>query len=211
MFRDLLADYALKTNLQILSGTGASGQVLGLGAQTGVTAVTVTATTVAGFYSAIANAIQQIYATRFAAPNVIVMHPRRWAWLISQLDSNSRPLVVPSAQGPTNAVGTFGGLGLQQVVGTIQGLSVVTDPSIPTNGGTGTNEDRVFVLKTDDVVLYESGIKHPRAAGDPVRYADRASAGLRLPGLLGRSLRRPRTARIGASASSPRPSRRTDT
>lgn len=159
VMRDLLADYATKTNLQILNGSGASGQVLGLNAQTGVTAVTLTATTVAGLYSAIANAVQQIYATRYAAPNAIVMHPRRWAWLISQLDSNSRPLIVPNAQGPNNAVGTFAGLGVQQVVGTIQGLPVVTDPSIATNGGVGTNQDSVLILKTDDVVLYESGIK----------------------------------------------------
>lgn len=159
VFRDLLADYALKTNAQILGGSGLGGQVLGLGAQTGVTAVTVTATTVAGLYSAIANATQQIYATRFGAPNVIVMHPRRWAWLISQLDASNRPLVVPAAQGPNNAMGTFAGVGTQQVVGSIQGLNVITDPSVPTNGGVGVNEDRVFILKTDDVVLYESGIR----------------------------------------------------
>ena len=159
VFRDLLADYALKTNLQILNGSGASGQVTGLNTQSGVTAVTVTATTVAGIYSGIANAVQQIYSTRFAAPTVIVMHPRRWAWLVSQLDSSSRPLVVPAAQGPNNAIGTFGPLGVQQVVGSIQGLPVVTDPSIPTNQGAGTNQDTILVLKADDVVLYESGIR----------------------------------------------------
>lgn len=159
VFRDLLADYATKVNAQVLGGTGAAGQVLGLGAQTGVAAVTVTATTVAGLYSAIANATQQIYATRFSAPNVIVMHPRRWAWLVSQLDSSSRPLVVPAAQGPNNAIGTFAGVVTQQVVGSIQGLAVVTDPSVPTNLGVGLNEDRIFILKTDDIVLYESGVK----------------------------------------------------
>jgi HK97 family phage major capsid protein len=159
VFRDLLADYATKANVQILTGTGASGQVTGLQTQAGATAVTVTATTVAGLYSAIANATQLIYTTRYAAPNVIVMHPRRWAWLVSQLDSTSRPLVVPSAQGPNNAVGTFGGVTTQAVVGTIQGLPVVTDPSIPTNQGAGTNQDMVLILKTDDVVLYESGVR----------------------------------------------------
>jgi HK97 family phage major capsid protein len=159
VFRDLLADYATKTNLQVLNGTGSTGQVTGLVTQAGVTAVTLTATTVQGLYSAVANAVQQIYATRYAAPNVIVMHPRRWAWLISQLDANSRPLVVPNAQGPQNAIGTFGDLGVQQVVGTIQGLAVVTDPSIPTNTGAGTNQDTIYILKTDDVVFYESGIR----------------------------------------------------
>jgi HK97 family phage major capsid protein len=159
IFRDLMADYATKVNLQVLAGTGAAGQVTGLMTQAGATAVTVTATTVAGLYSAVANATSQIYSTRYGAPNVVVMHPRRWAWLVSQLDGNSRPLVVPAAQGPNNSVATFGGLGVQQVVGSIQGLPVVTDPSIPTNRGAGTNEDVVIVMKTDDVVLYESGIR----------------------------------------------------
>jgi HK97 family phage major capsid protein len=159
VFRDLLADYATKTNLQILSGSGAAGQVMGLNTQTGATAVTITATTVAGLYSAIANSTSQIYAARYAAPDVIVMHPRRWAWLVSQLDANTRPLVVPAAQGPNNAIGTFGGLGVQQVVGSMQGLPVVTDPSIPTNQGAGTNQDMILVMKSDDVVLYESGIR----------------------------------------------------
>jgi HK97 family phage major capsid protein len=161
VFRDLLADYALKTNLQILTGTGAAGQVTGLGSQAGVTAVPVTGTTVAALYGAIADATQRIYATRFAAPNVIVMHPRRWAALVAATDTAGRPLVVPNAQGPNNAIGTFNGPGVQQVVGTIQGLSVVTDPSIPTNvtSGAATNTDVIYLLRTDDVVLYESGIK----------------------------------------------------
>jgi HK97 family phage major capsid protein len=159
VFRDLLADYATKTNLQILGGSGNAGQVLGLGAQTGVTAVTVTGTTVAALYSAIANATQQIYSSRFQAPNVIVMHPRRWAFLVSSLDTQNRPLVVPAAQGPNNAIGTFAGVGTQQVVGSIQGLPVVTDPSLPTNLGAGTNQDPIYLLRTDDLVLYESGIR----------------------------------------------------
>jgi HK97 family phage major capsid protein len=159
VFRDLLADYAVKTNLQVLTGSGAAGQVLGLGAQTGVTAVTLTLTTVAGFYKAIANAVSQIHTSRFQSPNVIVMHPRRWAWLLSELDTTNRPLVVPQAQGPNNAVGTQNGVGTQQVVGTIQGLSVVTDPSIPINTGAGTNQDIVYILRTDDLVLYESPIR----------------------------------------------------
>jgi HK97 family phage major capsid protein len=159
VFRDLLADYATKTNLQVLNGTGTTGQVTGLFTQTGTTNVTVTATTVAGIYSGIANAVSQIHTTRFGSPNVVVMHPRRWAWLISQLDASNRPLVVPNANGPQNALATFNGVTQQAVVGTIQGLPVVTDPSIPTNQGAGTNQDAIIVMKSDDVVLYESNIR----------------------------------------------------
>jgi hypothetical protein len=38
--------------------------------------------------------------------DVIVMHPRRWAWLLAATDSTNRPLVVPNAQGPMNAIGS---------------------------------------------------------------------------------------------------------
>jgi hypothetical protein len=36
---------------------------------------------------------------------------------------------------------------------------VVTDPSMPTNLGAGTNEDVVHVLRASDILLYESGIR----------------------------------------------------
>ena len=47
----------------------------------------------------------------------------------------------------------------QQVVGSIQGLPVVTDPNIETNLGAGGDEDPVYVLRASDVVLWESGIR----------------------------------------------------
>ncbi len=159
VFRDLVADYNRRLNLQVLTGSGTAGNVLGLGAQTGVTAVTITGTSVDALYKAVANATQQVYAVRFDAPNVIIMHPRRWAALVAATDASGRPLVVPTPQGPSNSIGSFNGPGVQRVVGDMQGLAVVTDPSIPTNLGTGANEDVVYLLRTDDIVLYESGIR----------------------------------------------------
>jgi hypothetical protein len=41
----------------------------------------------------------------------------------------------------------------------MMGLPVVLDPSIPTNLGGGTNEDRIFVLRPDDLLFYESSIR----------------------------------------------------
>ncbi|OBG70289.1 DNA primase [Mycobacterium sp. E3305] len=38
-------------------------------------------------------------------------------------------------------------------------MPVVTDPNIPTNLGTGANEDPVYVLRASDIVLWESGIR----------------------------------------------------
>ncbi|MEU4168871.1 phage major capsid protein [Streptomyces sp. NPDC026665] len=161
IFRDLVADYATKTDLQVISGSGSSGQVTGVRATSGITTITYTdaTPTVAKLYSKIADAVQRVHTLRFMAPTAIVMHPRRWASLLAASDSNGRPLVVPDAGNPQNAVATLGVVGSQQVVGQMHGLPVITDPSMPTNLGAGTNEDVVHVIRASDILLYESGIR----------------------------------------------------
>jgi HK97 family phage major capsid protein len=143
----------------VLEGTGTNGQVLGVANTPNITAIAVSSVDIPGFYKAVANAIQTIHTTRFLPPEVIVMHPRRWGWLLSLLDPNQRPLILPAANSPFNAAGILGAVDSQQVVGQFQGLPVVTDPNIPTNLGAGTNEDPVYVLRASDIVLWESGIR----------------------------------------------------
>ena len=161
IFRDLVADYATKVDLQVISGSGSSGQVTGVRSTSGITTVTYTdaTPTVSKLYSKIADAVQRVHTLRFMAPTVIVMHPRRWAYLMAASDSNGRPLVVPEAGNPQNAVATLGAVASQQVVGQMHGLPVVTDPNMPTNLGASTTEDVIHVLRASDVLLYESGIR----------------------------------------------------
>jgi HK97 family phage major capsid protein len=161
IFRDLVADYATKVDLQVISGSGSAGQVTGVRGTSGITTITYTdaTPTVAKLYSKIADAVQRVHTLRFMSPTVIVMHPRRWAYLLAASDGNGRPLVVPDAGNPQNAVATLGTVGSEQVVGQMHGLPVVTDPSMPTNLGAGTNEDVVHVLRASDILLYESGIR----------------------------------------------------
>ena len=45
----------------------------------------------------------------------------------------------------------------QGLVGTMQGLPVLTDPNIVTNLGAATNQDQVYVVRKEDHPLYESG------------------------------------------------------
>lgn len=160
IFRDLMADYATKLNVQVLSGTNANGQVQGTLGTTGVNAITYTdaTPTVGELYAKLADAVQQIHTGRFLAPSVIVMHPRRWGWFLAALDTSNRPLVVPNAYNPTNAMGTLEAVESQQVVGSIMGLPVVTDPSIPITVGAGT-EDQIVVMRASDLVLWESSIR----------------------------------------------------
>jgi hypothetical protein len=90
------------------------------------------------------------------------MHPRRWGWLLSQLDTVGRPLFVPNAQFPMNAAGIETAVASQQVVGTVQGLPIVTDPLISVTNGPFTpsgNEDLIIVMRASDAVLFESGIR----------------------------------------------------
>jgi HK97 family phage major capsid protein len=159
VFRDLIADYATQLDKQCLYGSGTNGQVLGVQLTPNIGTIAVSTVDIQGVYSAIANAIQQIHSTRFQPPEVVAMHPRRWGWFLALLDGQQRPLFLPDANRPYNAAGVLEEVASQQVVGSIQGLPVVTDPNIETNLGTGGDEDPVYVLRASDVVLWESGIK----------------------------------------------------
>lgn len=159
IFRDLLADYATKTDVQVLNGSNAGNQVKGLLQTSGTKTAAVSAVTGMGVYSAVANVVQQVHTSRFASPQCLVMHPRRWAWLQVQVDANGRPLVLPRAANPMNTPGHVDVLAPQGAVGDMMGLPVILDPSIPINLGAGTNEDRIFVLRPSDLLFYESSIR----------------------------------------------------
>lgn len=160
IFRDLIADYATKLDLQVISGSNGSGQVQGVRGTSGIQTVTATSGSdnVSILYSKIADAVQRVHTQRYMAPTVIVMHPRRWAFFLAAVDGQKRPLVVPSGPG-VNALATLGAVAAEQVVGNMHGLPVVTDPNLPTTLGTGTNEDVIHVLRASDLLLFESGIR----------------------------------------------------
>lgn len=162
VFSDLIADYATKLDLQVIDGSGASGQVLGIRTTTGIETVAADTATVKSVYAKIADAVQRVHTLRFMAPTVIVMHPRRWAWFLAAFDTTDRPLVVPSGPGQ-NQIATFGAVASEQVVGQMHGLPVVTDPNLPTDGTvTGTppdNADSILVLRASDLWLFESSIR----------------------------------------------------
>ncbi|MFC9966329.1 phage major capsid protein [Nocardia ignorata] len=159
IFRDLVGDYANKVNGQVIGGSGSAGQVTGIRATAGIETIAQTGTAAVDLYKKVADGIQRVHTLRFRAPEVIVMHPRRWAFMLAAVDTNGRPLVLPAAGNPQNAMATLGVVGSEQIVGSMHGLPVVTDPSIPTNLGAGTNEDVVLIMRASDILLYESGIR----------------------------------------------------
>ncbi|MEY9873628.1 HK97 family phage major capsid protein [Streptacidiphilus sp. MAP12-33] len=161
---DLAADYAVKLNTQVLSGTGAGGTLNGILAMAGSNVITWTQATPAlsgkgGLYSILASAIAAIHSARYAAPDAIIMHPRRWAWIIAQADANNRPLVVPTANGSFAAMGVSTEVIAQGSAGTLLGLPVFLDATIPTNLGTSSTEDRIVLVRRDDLLTFEGNAK----------------------------------------------------
>lgn len=118
--------------------------------------------TVAELYPKLLDAVQRIQTTFFAGPNVIIMHPRRLAFILAAVDSTNRPLAVPTPNGPMNAFATGTGAAVYGNSGySIAGLPVVTDASVITNNGAGANEDLIYIGNTQELHLWEEGTGEP--------------------------------------------------
>jgi HK97 family phage major capsid protein len=159
IFEDLRAAYDAELDRQVLNGTGSDGQLLGLLNVDSINAVTYTdaSPTAAELYPKFVDAVQRIASNRFQPAQAVILHPRRWAFLVAALDGQNRPLVTPVA--PYNGTAAFGELGLNGVVGSIFGLPIIADANIPTNLGAGTNEDVIAVVRTDDHLLLEGALR----------------------------------------------------
>lgn len=163
LLADLAADYAAKVDLFVLNNNATNKK--GLLQESGTNAVTYTSAspTVALLWSKLADAIQQVTSNRFLPPDTIVMHPRRWAYLLAATDTAGRPIIGVDNGATFNSLGTSTGVASANgVVGRIAGLDVVVDPQVPTNLGAGTNQDPIIVFRAADSILWE-GAPHAEA------------------------------------------------
>ena len=167
VFGDLMKDYALQLNTAVTgNGDGTSGTLKGfinLGADTtnGIptTWTEATPSAVTGL-ATIAKAISKVVTNRFQAVEAIVMHPSMWYWFASSTDGASRPLIVPTGAGPFNANGVVTSPGAPAgLVGTIHGVPVYVDATLPKTYGSATNQSPILVGKFSDSYLFESGVK----------------------------------------------------
>lgn len=152
IFADLSADYNMQVSAQLMLGSGFP-QLNGL-YPTGVLGASVGASTtgfvtqatglttaqwvgLASFFTAINQLTSQIARNRFLAPSAIITNPAVWYALVSAVDGNNRPLVVPEQNGPFNAVTIDNGPQAEGLVGKVASLPWYVDPNIPlTFGGT---------------------------------------------------------------------------
>lgn len=160
LMADLFQQYATKVNVSAITGDGTAGGHWGILSTTSVQTAGFTGTTATALVSSIHNAIGKVNAGRYAAPDLIVMHPRRWAFLCAGSDSSNRPLVEIVGGSGMNVIGQGSAPGYN-AVGSIAGIPVITDAAVPTTLGTATNEDRIIVTRRSDVLFMED-------AGAPV-------------------------------------------
>jgi HK97 family phage major capsid protein len=155
VFKDLIAAHATQLDLQVIGGTGTGRTVLGVDNTPGVQDVAVSSVDIPGFFSALGKGLKLIHSTRFASPEVLLLHPVRFAWLASLLDDANRPLILPHTSGP----GFLQTVASQQIVGEIMGLTIVVDSNVTQTAGDSENEDVAYLMRASDLVLWESPFK----------------------------------------------------
>jgi HK97 family phage major capsid protein len=118
--------------------------------------------TVGELYPKLLDSVQRIQTNFFGGPNVMIMHPRRLAWILAALDSTNRPLAVPVGNGAFNSVAVGQGSVVYGNSGyTIAGLPVVTDANVTITNGVGANEDVIIIGNTQELHLWEQGDGSP--------------------------------------------------
>jgi HK97 family phage major capsid protein len=170
---DLARAYNAEIDRQVATGSGASGQMLGVLNTSGIYQATAytAAVTPATFYSKTAGAVAAIAgAGTEVTPDCWFMAPRRWYWLTSQLDSQGRPLAVPNPNGAMNAMAVNtnpGGYSADHdsdpavPVGWYHGLPVFLDANLPLSVGTGP-EDQALCMDSTKAYLWEDNGGTPR-------------------------------------------------
>jgi len=158
IFSDLMAAYDYRLNAAVINGVGTAGDLLGLLNTVGIGTVTYTAgtPTAAGFQTAFSQALSTIAKARYDGAEAFVLHPSIWYGLVGLSDTAGRPIVVPSANGPFNAVGVNGAPGAAEgPVGTILGVPAYLDAAIPLVS----SAYPVIASKFSDTILMESGMR----------------------------------------------------
>jgi hypothetical protein len=127
---ELGAALGAETDRQLLVGTGTAPNTLGLLSVSGVTTNAAAAATNPAVGLAIGKTYAEVAIAAGLPPDLALMHPRRDAHLaMGATDQGERPR-LPSS------------------------LTSVEVPAMPVNLGAGTNEDRIILLRRDQVKLF---------------------------------------------------------
>lgn len=161
VFADLIADYNQKLDTQCWSGSGSSGQLLGVLNVSGINSVTYTdaTPTLPELYAPLMQALSLSAKNRKMMPTALFLTPSRWFWMASQLDSQNRPFILPETNAPFNPLALQTGGDVEGPVGRVLNFPLLADGNIPANLGAGTNEDRITTMRTSDLYLWEGSMR----------------------------------------------------
>jgi len=112
------------------------------------------------------DAIQQIQTAVNKGADAIVMHPRRFWWFAAQVGTSFPFVNLTGAQNQAGGSVATTGYGMGPS-GYLAGLPVYVDANIVTNGGGGTNEDRIYILTRSECHLWEDSVQFIRAEQTP--------------------------------------------
>jgi len=154
IFRDLALAHATELDRELLVGASANYEHVGIGNVSSINSVSYTDASPTGgeLFSQMMNAVQQVLSNRYLPPTHWIMHPRRAAWLAAATSSSPLLFQQMGFSYPVGG-GSDGG-----VVGSLAGLPVIVDANVPTNLGSGTNQDAVYLVRADDLYLFEGPI-----------------------------------------------------
>lgn len=155
--RDLTEAIATKIDDQLINGTGANGQLLGL--RSVVASQTVMYTdatpTQAEFVNFTARAASSTSLARLQSPDLVVMHHRRWYWLmgaVGSATSGNATVVTDQVCAEYDPESPY--------VGSIVGLPVVVDANIPTTVSNAvSNEDIALVIRSRDMPVHLGDVR----------------------------------------------------
>jgi HK97 family phage major capsid protein len=116
---------------------------------------------VAELYPKLLDAVQKVQTTFFAGPNAIIMHPRRLAFILAAVDSTNRPLAVPTPYAMNPIATGAGSVQYGNSGYAIAGLPVITDATVSTAQGAGTDQDTIYVGNLQELHLWEQGSGEP--------------------------------------------------
>lgn len=153
VFADLARAYNVSLDTAVLNSSVSNNKGLLQVSSINSSTYTSATPTVAGLYPKVADVIQQINSGLYSSADAIIMHPRRWGFLLAGLDTANRPLITPYA--PSNAVAQQDGVVAEGPVGSLQGLPVYVDSNVPTTLGSSTTEDRIIVISKSSLLLWE--------------------------------------------------------
>jgi HK97 family phage major capsid protein len=152
IMRELVRDYNHQLDSQLIYGTGTSGQHRGISTvvtSDGGNTVTFSSGNGAALLGAIYNGLSQVATNQpgFEA-NTVLLHSRRAAWMASHRDANGN--LFQQGQLFLAAGQQDGGF-----IGVAAGLRILRDANIATNLGGSTNQDDVYVLDINELMLAE--------------------------------------------------------